>query len=346
MALIISCGDDELPASSGSGSGSGSDSGGGPDSGGGSGGSQLRPFTAVVSQSITRLRNWSSLNSTLYLSRTNVDCSNGQPTGSNSGDATYPESLTWCQLNTNTKSPDSLEVVTIWLKDLCVLLKTLILTLIIRRRRVDISLLGTDSCWGDDGMDFNEDGSVNSDDVVVVSIAWRPSTNSDFDYYVGFQEGAIHDGNESNNIIKINFLQRSDKVGLRIADYPSVGSANGSVADASLTTSGLYWEVKDYTDKRHSRMRVDGTFDISSGELSSPTKLFLIWTQGDESNAGSDSRNVVMSYQERSGSTWSDQYDHWVGSAGGATARDSDFSAITEISHNSGFILLMGEQCP
>ncbi len=242
-------------------------------------------------------------------------CSNGSPSGLSQGDANYASGDVYCVLNSNSKSPDTVQgSYYLVSKILCAIEKTETFSYAATATNHDnITFNETDSCFGDSGFDANDDNDTA--DTITVSITEQSLTGSDYDYYIGIQLGATTFTaasvklylKDSNNILAARMYQESDKSQLEFV----LNSSNNN----------MYFENKDYGNKRHIRLAANGTFN-SEGTFSSVTSASYAHTEGD---AGSEMA-VMMVYASSAVS-----FDHFV-----SGSRDADYVA-TSITYKTDF---------
>ncbi len=253
-----------------------------------------------------------------------ITCEDGAPTSSSEGDANFAGEDVYCVLNSNSKSPDTVQgSYYIVSKILCAIEKTESFEYASTATEHNgITLNENDSCFGDDGFDATDDGDTN--DSFVISITEQAITGSDYDYYIGIQLGASSFSSadiklylkDSDNIIAARMYQESDESQIEF------------VLDSN--TNSMYFENRDYGNTRHIRIASVGTFG-SDGTFSSVTQALYIHTEGTE-GASSGEMAVMMHFDGSS-----DSYDHYVNSS-----QDSDYSNLSSITYNSDFYTWSG----
>ena len=271
-------------------------------------------------------------------------CSNGEPAGDPTA-STYPEALYNCQMNTNSKNPDTNKGAFYVVYGLICILEENASVRIPPSEAVTIdgiTVSETDSCWGSGGFDTNDDG--DTEDSIVVSAVVRPTTEGDFNYYVGLQLSTTHSGNESEDSFKAYMLMTSDAIGFRVPEYDETDATTGTYYQALMTTSNLFWENQDLKNKRHTRIKVDGTYDLVAQTATNEEQVLFIWSSGDEDNSGVEARRVVMSSQVKTSAGWNSLYDHYVGAAGETTTKYGD--SISAIPYDVNFISFSGKVMP
>ncbi|MFK8139350.1 MAG: hypothetical protein AB8E15_13400 [Bdellovibrionales bacterium] len=300
FALLSACGDDAANTSS-----------------------NVKVFSSA-SNAVTSMYSGSA-GTILPASMSSITCSSGSPTSSSAGDATFAGEQVYCTLNTNSKSPDTVQGSYFLVSNvLCAIEKQTSLTYAATATETNnLTLLETDSCFGDAGFDIDGNGNLNGS--FDIAIQDKALSSGDYDFFVGIQLGSTTYDTSAEPSVRF-YLKDSDGI-LSARIYQE---SDQSYVEFVINTNNnsFYYENVDYGNERHIRLAANGTFSGDSGTFTSVSDAKFIQSDGNTS-AG---RSVMMLFDGTN-----DSYDHHINNS-----RDGDYSAIAGLSYNSAFLTWSG----
>lgn len=246
-------------------------------------------------------------------------CSSGAPTSSSPGDAAYAGELVYCALNSNSKSPDTIQGSYFLVSAvLCAVEKQISFVYDASPTDHDgVTFNESDSCFGTDGFDADESGDTTG--TVLLSMQDQALTGSGYDYSISLQLGApmYNNSNEPNVIF---YLKDSDGI-LAARIYQGAGE---SLFEFVINTNNntFYYENRDYDNQRHIRLSAEGVLS-PTGSFTSVTSAKYIHGEQEATAGHSIMMNFGASVEE---------YDHHVNDL-----RDADYVAIASIPYLADF---------
>lgn len=172
----------------------------------------------------------------------------------------------------------------------------------------NVSISESDACFTSGPVDLNSDGDTA--DTVPFSFRETTGGQGDYDTKVELQTNATTFNTTGTSDTT---LYLKNTAGMAAAK--SVTNTNVTEAVINRTSGESFYDSRDYTNNRHTRMYAKGTVD-TNGSITNLQNLQMIQASG---NAGSEQHSVM--YATDGTNTWS---DHYVG-----TTRASGFDTCT-----------------
>lgn len=246
-----------------------------------------------------------------------ITCASGAPTSSTPGDAAFAGEDAYCALNTNTKSPDTIQGSYFLVSALLCAAEKQISFVYDTAPTTHNGLIidENDSCFGQGGFD----GSGDAATTFQISLQDKAMTVGDYDYFVGIELGPTYTAPNVSFYLK-------DSSGIVAARIYSAAFDYIFEFVMDSNTGKFYYENKDYGQDRHIRLAATGTFSTTTGSFSSVTDAKYIHSEG-EYSAGVSGQSVMMDFDGTS-----DDYDHY---ANGTQA--AGYSALTGVTHDPAF---------
>lgn len=250
-----------------------------------------------------------------------ITCASGAPTSSAPGDATFAGEDAFCVLNTNSKSPDTVQgSYFIVGAVLCAVEKSISFNYGATATEHDgLTFREDDPCFGPGGFDANDDTDI--DDVIPLSLQDIAMASGDYDYFVGIQLGAATYNVVAEPDVRFYLKDSGGIIAARIYQEGNEGYVE-FVMDSN--TGKFYYENKDYGNERHIRLAATGTFSPATGSFTSVADAQYIHTEGEETTT---SHSSMMDF-----SGAGDSYDHHVDGV-----RDGDYSALVGLTYDTDF---------
>lgn len=249
---------------------------------------------------------------------TTISCDGaGQPTSSSAGAATYAGERVYCQLNDNSKSPDTLKG--------GYFLSSAILCAIEKQHSFTypssplvtngITIQENDSCFGTGG--FDADGGP----ATSFQVSFRESSLSaqDYDYLIEIDLNATFSSSLVNMYLR-------DSNGVQAAKITQSNSITEVVINSGDGT--VSFENRDYANDRHIRLRITGNYNLTTGAYSSITDAKLIHSEGTGNYVifGYDGTNEFYDYHDDADGT-SDGTGYPENCSGACTSLGTTFNS-------------------
>jgi len=247
----------------------------------------------------------------------------GDPTSSVLGEPEYAGENVFCKLNTNSKSPDTVQgSYFIVSAVLCAIENSVSFQYeTTATEHNDITFSESDSCFGSGGFDANGDADV--DDIIPIALSDMAMSVGDYDYYIGIQLGATTYNAAAEPDVR--FYLKDSSSGVMAARVYQEGNQSFFEFVIDSNNNTFFYENKDYANNRHIRLSASGTINAATGAFTSVNGAHYIYTQDDVGDASSHS--VMMHFDGTS-----DLYDHHVNGT-----RDADYSAIGSFTYDPDF---------
>jgi len=267
--------------------------------------------------------------------RTSATCSaQGEPETA-VGAAQYAGDRIFCQMNVNSKSPDTIQG-SYYLASavLCAIEKSYSFTYGATPVTEDnLSFAENDSCFGTDGFDANGDGDTA--DSVVLSLRESGLSGQDYDYFVELQLGlTAYDGNSPADV----GIYLKDSGGLLGAKIVQAGTVTEFTMNSN--TNQVQFENRDYENYRHIRASVDGTLNPATGAFTAVTLAKVIWGLEDNGDTSDNGDHTVL-FGFDGTKEWADHYQDGTQVGGYPTCSAEPCTAI-ETTHARDFLDFAG----
>ena len=297
--------------------------------GGGGGGSSITGTNAVFTKATNAVESaYADASSLMSMTRdinAFATCANGTPSSSNPGDAIFGAEDAFCVLNSNSKSPDTVQGSYYLVSAIiCAIEKQVTFQyLSSATNHNNLSISESDSCFGAGGFDADNDNATTGS--FTISISEKALSSGPFNFEIG-----IDLTNATFTAAEVSFYLKDSGGILAARVHQTGGSPSTFDIVLNSNTGMMFFENKDYANSRHVRLSVAGTFSTATGNFSNVTSAKYIHTEMAHNAMGS--RSTIMYFDGTN-----DVYDHHV-----SGTRDGDYSAIPQITYNTDFYTYTG----
>jgi len=252
---------------------------------------------SLMSSAATNVSNSSLIASPVLNLKSTPTCDSTGSTSVAVGTVDYAGEQVFCNLTTNSKSPDTPQGSLFLMSSvLCAIEKQYSFSYgLSLTTKNNIQIPESDSCFGPGGFDSNSDGDTI--DMIDLSLRESRLSNQDFDFYV-----ELHVGSSTFSAASHKFYLK-DSGGILAGKIVEVG-VSGYIIEVKVDSNSnvFSFENKDYSNTRHIRLRVSGNYNVQSGVFSNITDARMIYANNttDQIIFGFDGNNEFYDFHDDS----------------------------------------------